>query len=271
MAGVFDATRAAEFMRCRQVGSPSVAVVLGSGLAELEQMLEASAVVRMDELPGLPSTTVRGHGGRFVFGRVGSREVLLQGGRYHAYEGHPNRILTAPMRVLAALGVEVVIMTNAAGGLRSDLQRGDLVLLEDQVNFSFRAPLAGPVEGFEDRFPDMSAPYDLELQGIATGAAMSLGIPLSRGTYAGVLGPAYETRAEVGMLRELGGDVVGMSTAPEVIAARAAGLRVLGLSLVTNRATGLGEARIAHSDVLEQGAQAGARLSRLVLEILRTI
>jgi purine-nucleoside phosphorylase len=195
--------------------------------------------------------------------------VLLQAGRYHAYEGYGLDVVAAPMRVLSAMGIETVVMTSAVGALDPRLDVGDLVLLDDQINLSFRAPLMGPVVAGEARFPDMSTPFDTALQHLALEVASSLGIELRRGTYAGVLGPAYETRAEVALLRTLGGDVVGMSTVPEVIAANAAGLRCVAVSLVTNKATGLTPVRISHQDVLVEGEEASEHFARLIVEIVR--
>lgn len=195
-----------------------------------------------------------------MYGTLDGAEVLLQAGRYHAYEGHSLELVVAPVRILAELGIEILVVTNAAGGIHPSMEPGDLVLLDDHVNVMFRSPLVGPVIDEEQRFSDMSAPYDPALQEAARRAAADVGVELARGTYAAVLGPAYETAAEVRMLAKIGADVVGMSTVPEVITARALGMRCLGFSMVTNKATGMGGARIAHEDVLQIGKQAGVRL-----------
>lgn len=195
-----------------------------------------------------------------MYGALDGAEVLLQAGRYHAYEGHSLELVVAPVRILAELGIEILVVTNAAGGIHPSMEPGDLVLLDDHVNVMFRSPLVGPVIDEEQRFSDMSAPYDPALQEAARRAAADVGVELARGTYAAVLGPAYETAAEVRMLAKIGADVVGMSTVPEVITARALGMRCLGFSMVTNKATGMGGARIAHEDVLQIGKQAGVRL-----------
>lgn len=272
MSGRIVDVRAAAAALVDRFGSvPTTAVVLGSGLGRLVDALEAPSAVGFGDLPGLPAPTVAGHGGRFVLGRLEGTPVLLQAGRFHAYEGHIMEVVAAPVRLLAAAGVRTVVMTNAVGGIRRRIAPGDLVLLDDYVNLSFRSPLAGPVVGREPRFPDMSAPFDPELQELARSVATDLRIPLARGVYAGVLGPSYETAAEVRMLARLGGDVVGMSTVPEVMVAVAAGLRCVGISLVTNRATGTSGDRIAHEDVLAVGREAGVRLGRLVTELVRRI
>lgn len=266
-----DVRAAAAVLRERLGSVPTTAVVLGSGLGPLVERLDRAVSVSFGALPGLPAPTVAGHGGRFVAGGLEGTRVLLQAGRFHAYEGHSMEVVAAPVRILAASGVRTVVMTNAVGGIHPRIVPGDLVLLEDFVNFSFRSPLVGPVLHGEPRFPDMSVPFDRDLQELARSVAAELRIPLRRGIYAGVLGPSYETAAEVRMLERLGGDVVGMSTVPEVIAAAASGLRCLGISLVSNRATGISGERIAHEDVLAVGREAGARLGRLVTELVGRI
>lgn len=256
--------RAAEALRERLPRVPSIAVVLGSGLSHLVERLEDPVATRFDELPGFPASGVLGHMGRFVFGRLDGTEMLLQAGRYHAYEGNAMDVLVGPVRVLAELGVEVLILTNAAGGIHARVGPGDLVLVDDHINLMFRSPLLGPVQRDEQRFPDMSAPYDPELQELALSVAADAGVELVRGTYAAVLGPSYETAAEVRMLGRLGADVVGMSTVPEVIVARALGMRCVAFSMVTNKATGLSSEPISHEDVLEIGQEAGYRLGALI-------
>ena len=267
MAGV-DVEAAADFLRGRLPFTPSVQVILGSGLSHLATQVADATTVSFEEIPGFPPSGVEGHSGAYVAGHLDGTPVLLQAGRYHAYEGHPMEVVVAPVRVAAALGVEVLITTNAAGGIDSRLGPGDLMLIEDQINLAFCGPLAGPVYGGEERFPDMSAPYDAELQSLALEVASGLGIELTRGTYAAVLGPSYETAAEVRMLARLGAHVVGMSTVPEVTVARAAGLRCLGFSMVTNKGTGLSAGPIGHDEVMEVGRVAGARLGLLLSGVL---
>ncbi len=263
-----DLTEAVERLRGSLPSVPDVALVLGSGLGHVVDRIERPISSSFEDLPGLPSSTVAGHAGRFVHGTLGGREVLIQAGRYHLYEGHPTEVVVAPVRVLARLGVRTFVFTNASGGIRPSLEPGDFVLVDDHLNLMFRSPLAGPVAPGETRFPDMSAPYDPELQEAALRAAARVGIALTRGTYAGVLGPAFETAAEVRMLARLGADVVGMSTVPEVVTARALGLRCLAVSMVTNRATGLGGGALSHEEVMEVGRVAGLRLGDFVLELL---
>jgi purine-nucleoside phosphorylase len=180
-------------------------------------------------------------------------------------------VVVAPVRILARLGVETLVLTNAVGGIRPTLGSGDLVLIEDHINLMFRSPLVGPVVESESRFPDMSAAYDPRLRELALRVATERGVPLSRGVYAGVLGPQYETAAEVRMLARLGADVVGMSTVPEVTVARALGLRCVAFSMVTNQATGIGAEPISHEEVLEVGRRAGPRLGDLIAPLLAAL
>jgi len=266
---MIEISAAAESLRARLPSVPRVAVVLGSGLGHIADQVEDATVVPFKEVAGFVPSGVQGHSGRFVAGRLpGGGDVLLQAGRYHVYEGHHPDVVVAPVRVIAALGVEVLILTNAAGGIDGVLGPGDLVLLDDHINMMFRSPLIGPVRPGEVRFPDMSSPYDPELQAIAVEVAESLGIPLSRGIYAAVTGPSYETAAEVRMLAKMGANVVGMSTVPEVLAARAIGLRCMGFSMVTNKGTGLSGEPIGHDEVMEVGRVAGARLGRVIAGLI---
>lgn len=265
--------QAAESLRARIDGEPEVLVVLGSGLAGFANVLEDAVTIEFSEVPGYPSTGVAGHAGRYVCGRLEGKRTLVQVGRFHAYEGHAMDIVVAPIRIAASLGIGTVVVTNAAGGVDPNLAVGSLVLLDDHINFMFRSPLAGPVRDGEGRFPDMSRPYDTTLQELAIEAALELGIPLPRGTYAALLGPSYETPAEVRMLASLGADMVGMSTVPEVITARALGLRVLGFSVVTNPAAGLsgGDEALSHAEVLEIGERATDRLTAILRGVLRRL
>jgi purine-nucleoside phosphorylase len=241
-----------------------VVVVLGSGLGGLVRAVSDPLVVPFTDVPGFPPTGVAGHAGQYVSGLLGGRRVLLQAGRFHVYEGHPMEVVAAPVRVAAALGVRFLLLTNAAGGVNPDLEPGDVVVLEDHINLMFRSPLIGPPRKGEERFPDMSAPYDEELRRLALASAADLGIPLRTGVYAALTGPSFETAAEVRMLGRLGADVVGMSTVPEVVTARALGMRCLALSMVTNKGTGLAASPLSHVEVQEVGARAGPTVGRLL-------
>jgi purine-nucleoside phosphorylase len=262
---------AADALRSRLGGTPEVTVILGSGLGHLAEDVRDPVVVPFTDVPGFPSTGVAGHAGEYVFGTLGGRSVLLQGGRFHVYEGHPMSIVAAPVRLAAALGIRYLILTNAAGGVDPRLEPGDIVLIEDHLNLMFRSPLIGPRQANEDRFPTMSDPYDPELCRIALEAAATLDIPLRKGIYAALTGPSYETAAEIRMLGRLGADVVGMSTVPEVLTARALGLRCLAFSVVTNKGTGLSDVPLTHVDVLEVGARAGRLLGRIIEQVLTAL
>ena len=246
---------------------PEVFVVLGSGLSGLAGEVEDPVRVPFLELPGLPPTGVEGHDGAFILGRLAGRTVLLQSGRYHLYEGHPAEVVAAPTRVACLLGARSVLATNASGGIARHLGPGALLLLDDHLNLQVRSPLVGPVAEGEERFPDMSAPYDPELSSLFEGAARSLRLPVQRGVYGAVLGPSYETPAEIRMLRTMGADVVGMSTVPEVLAARARSVPVVAVSVVTNWASGITPDPLDHREVVRAGEEAAASLRSLVRKV----
>ena len=243
---------------------PSVHLVLGSGLGGLAEKVEDAVHVHFSRLPGFPRTSVEGHEGCFVVGRIAEVPVLAQSGRFHFYEGVGADVVAAPVRVGRALGAKTLVLTNAVGGIRRDLVPGAIMLVDDHIGLGFRAPLAGPVADGEERFPDMSRPYDQEWMGMAEPAALEAGVALTRGTYGWVGGPHFETPAEVRALRAAGADVVGMSTVPEVIVARAGGQRVMAFSVVTDAAAGLGDGAIDHEEVMAHGAGAGEGLGRLL-------
>jgi len=247
---------------------PDVFMVLGSGLGDLAAGILDEVSIPFQDIPGFPDTGVVGHAGRMVGGRLEGKAVLVQSGRFHFYEGHDRSVVVAPVRIAESLGARMVILTNAAGGIAPELDPGDILLLDDHINLMFRNPLVGPVVGDEDRFPDMSAPYDRDLQVLAEDVAGEMGVRLPKGVYAAVLGPSYETPAEVRLLRSIGADAVGMSTVPEAVTARALGMRVLAFSLITNKAAGLGESTLHHNEVLEAGRAAGGRLGKLVRSVL---
>ncbi len=250
---------------------PRVHLVLGSGLGKIAEQMEESVAVSFGELPGLPAATVAGHAGRFLFGELAGVDVMVQSGRLHLYEGWDGATVAAPVRLARALGAEILLVTNAAGGIRSGLEPGSLVLIRDHLNFQLRSPLVGPVFPGEVRFPDMTEAYDPHLRELASRVAGEQGVVLTPGVYAGVLGPSFETPAEIDFLARIGADVVGMSTVPEVLAARAGGMRCLGISLVTNLAAGLSPEKLSHQEVMETGDRSAAVLQRLVLGILAAL
>jgi purine-nucleoside phosphorylase len=252
--------------------SPGIALVLGSGLGPLAAGLEGRIAVPTAGLPHYPVSTVEGHSGEIVFGRLQGVSVVALAGRVHGYEGYAPWQTTFPIRVLAALGARSLIITNASGSVRKDMAPGDLMLIADQIHLSFRSPLRGwNRDDLATRFVDLEGAYDRRYGAIAEEAARDLGIRLRRGVLFSSLGPAYETAAEVRMIRALGGDVGCMSTSAEVVVARQLGLRVLGISCVTNLATGLSEARLSHGEVTETADRARRTFSRLIGEIVARI
>lgn len=256
------------FLRARAPQPPQAVLVLGSGLGGLADELADAVRVPYAEIPGFPRSTVAGHAGALIFGRWEGVSVAALQGRFHLYEGWAPALVALPVRALAALGARLLLLTNAAGGLRPGLQPGDLMLMADHLNLMARNPLVGPVLPGETRFPDMSEPYDVAFRRIAAAVALELKIPLEEGVYAAMLGPSYETPAEIRMLARMGADAVGMSTVPEVIVARALGLRVLGVSCITNLAAGLGGAPLSHDEVMQVGARVRDRLASLVRGVL---
>ncbi len=248
---------------------PEVAIVLGSGLGFLGEQLEQAVRVPYAKIPGFPLPTVQGHAGELIAGTLEGRAVLAQSGRFHLYEGHDPVLAALPVRVFHGLGVRTLLLTNAAGGIRRTFAPGTLMLLSDHLNLMGRNPLAGPVAEGDQRFTDMTEPYDPGLRALARRVAAAAGLRLEEGVYAAVLGPSYETKAEIRMLDRLGADAVGMSTVPEVIAARARGMRCLAVSTITNAAAGLGGAALAHQEVLEVAERVKGDLAALVRGIVR--
>jgi purine-nucleoside phosphorylase len=269
MTDRFDAHAAAAAIRRHTDRTPHVALILGSGLSALADEATDAQSIAMVDVPGYPLPTVAGHVGRIVVGDLEGVTCAFLQGRVHAYEGHAPHLLGASVRLLHALGARRLIVTNAAGGIAPDLVPGSLMLIEDHLNLTGISPLTGPVVGDEPRFPDMSAPYDLEWMEAVARAAGESGTTLHRGVYAWMPGPAYETRAEVRMVRTLGGDAVGMSTVPEVLTAVSLGMPVLGISTITNRAAGLGQATLSHEEVLETGQLVREALASVVRAAVR--
>jgi purine-nucleoside phosphorylase len=249
-------------------GKPKAAIVLGSGLGALAGSVSNAERVSYADIPGFPATSVVGHAGEFVTGELEGVSVVLQSGRFHLYEGHDPETVALPVRMFAELGVEVLVVTNAAGGLQPTMRPPTLMLIADHINFMWRNPLVGPVVQGETRWPDMSDLYDAEIRAVARDVARERGIRLHEGVYAGLLGPSFETPAEIRMLKRLGADAVGMSTVPEVIVARARGISVLGISSVTNVGAGLSTATLSHDEVLEAGRTLSQDLEAVVRGVL---
>jgi purine-nucleoside phosphorylase len=251
--------------------APVAGIVLGSGLGGLAQRIVDAVAIPFHQVPGFPAATVAGHAGQVICGILGGRPVIALAGRFHMYEGHDAALAGFPVRVMHALGAPVLFVSNAAGGIRRTFRAGDLMLIRDHLNLMFRNPLIGGVEAGDERFPDMSAPYDIALGDSIRAHAVALGIPLQEGVYCGLLGPTYETPAEVRMLAALGADAVGMSTVPEVIVARALGMRVAGISCVTNLASGISPHALSHAEVLETTTLVGQQFERLVERFVGTL
>jgi purine-nucleoside phosphorylase len=266
-AGVIRA--AVQFLEARTARRPRVAVVLGSGLGAFADELADAVEIPYAEIPGWPCSTAIGHAGKLVFGQIGSLDVAVMAGRVHLYEGYTPAQVTFGVRVLGSLGVRTIVFTNAAGGINLSLERGGLVLISDHINLQGSNPLVGPNDdSLGPRFPDMSVAYSRRLRAVAREVGSALGIRLAEGVYAAVTGPSYETPAEIRYLRTIGADVVGMSTVPEVIVANHMGIRVLGISCVTNMAAGILPQKISHAEVLETGEMVRGTLVRFLKALL---
>ncbi|MEA3356652.1 MAG: purine-nucleoside phosphorylase [Candidatus Bipolaricaulota bacterium] len=261
---------AASVLRKRLPGTPAVTIVLGSGLSAAVGGLGPGDRIPWTEIPGLPRPTVAGHAGEFWVGEIDGKVVLLQRGRVHYYEGYSLEEIVFPIRLFALVGVKVLILTNASGAINPDFSAGDLVLLRDHINMLGENPLRGKNLGrIGPRFPDMSAAYSPRLRKVALAAAEKEGIGLRGGVYLATLGPSYETPAEIRAFRTLGADLVGMSTVPEVIAARHAGMEVLGISCATNLAAGVNpNARLSHEEVIATTQRVGKKMRRLLVGII---
>jgi purine-nucleoside phosphorylase len=267
---VFEqASEAAEWLRSHQCGGADVAVVLGSGLGDFADHLSGAVAIPYGDIPHWPASRVIGHAGQLVSGTVGGKKVLALSGRVHHYEGHDMPTVTFAMRVLGRLGVPRVILTNAAGGISPNCSRGALMVIDDHINLMGNNPLAGPNdERFGLRFPDMTNIYSPRLRQIADDAARASGLPIQHGVYIAVLGPSYETPAEIRAFRTLGADAVGMSTAPEAIVARHMGIEVLGISCITNAAAGVFPEPLHHSEVMETAQQVKGQFIALLEGII---
>jgi purine-nucleoside phosphorylase len=269
------ASRAAELIASRTSLRPRVGVVLGSGLGAFADALEAPVRIPYPEVPGFPASTAIGHKGELVVGLCRGVPVAVMAGRVHFYEGYSLEQVVFPVRVLGRFGVRVLILTNAAGAVNTSFRPGELMLIEDHINFMGGNPMIGPnEETLGERFFDMSEAYDKALRDVGERACREAGVTSHRGVYIAVTGPSYETPAEIRMARTLGADAVGMSTVPEVIAARHMGIRILGISCLTNMAAGVLPQKLDHREVLEVGERVKGKLlevlSRCVLDSART-
>ena len=264
--------QAANYIRERITVKPEIGLVLGSGLGSLADEVENPTIIETASIPGWPRSTVQGHSGRLVVGTFAGRNVLVQQGRVHYYEGYGPELLIFAVRVMKLLGVGSLVVTNAAGGINPEFKAGDIMMITDQISFAAMSgahPLRGKnLDEFGLRFPDMSQPYDRAYQSLVRAAAAKVGVPLREGVYTWLSGPSFESPAEVRFLRIIGTDAVGMSTVPEVIAARHCEMRVLGFSGITNQCSADGETKTTHQEVLEAADVIGPKIVRILREAI---
>ncbi|AAD36802.1 MAG: Purine nucleoside phosphorylase [Thermotoga sp. 47_83] len=267
--------KAVEYLKGQIDETPEIAIILGSGLSVIADEVEkegTSKKIPYSEIPGFPISTAPGHKGELIFGKLFGKNVMLMNGRFHYYEGYSMKEVTFPIRVMQLLGVEILIVTNAAGGLNPDFEVGRPMIITDHINFMGDNPLIGPnVDEWGPRFPDMSEPYDKELIELAYNSARELGIPVYQGVYVAVTGPCFETPAELRMLRKFGADAVGMSTVPEVIVARHGQIRVLGISAITDRAVPEDLKPLTAEEVLEVAEKTGRKIAQIIFEVVRKL
>ncbi|ALM28793.1 MULTISPECIES: purine-nucleoside phosphorylase [Bacillus] len=264
-------SEAAAYIKQASTYVPTVGLILGSGLGILADEIENPIKLKYEDIPGFPVSTVEGHAGQLVIGTLKGTVVCAMQGRFHYYEGYDMKQVTFPVRVMKEIGIETCIVTNAAGGVNTSFHPGDLMLITDHINMMGTNPLIGPNDSQGVRFPDMSAPYDKDLLALAEKTAKHLGISVQQGVYAGMTGPSYETPAEVRFLRTLGADAVGMSTVPEVIVARHAGIKVLGISCISNAASGILDQPLSHDEVIEVTEKVKASFLDLVKEVVKQL
>lgn len=257
------------FLESKLETKPETGLILGSGLGILADEIENPVIIPYSDIPHFPVSTVPGHQGQFVFGRLGGKNVVCMQGRFHYYEGYELQEVTLPVRVMKRLGIDSLIVTNAAGGINESFKPGDLMLIEDHINMLGDNPLRGKNDdSFGPRFPDMTQAYDPGLREVAAAAAAELGVDLKKGVYAAYCGPSFETPAEIKFLRIAGADAVGMSTVPEVIIANHCGIKSLGISCITNMAAGITKNKLDHKEVMEIANIVRERFAGLIKEIL---
>jgi purine-nucleoside phosphorylase len=251
---------------------PDIAVILGSGLGGLANLVTEKVEIDYKDIPEFPKTTVVGHAGKLIFGYIGRRYVVMMQGRFHYYEGHDMDVCTLPVRVFASMGIKNLLVTNAAGGIGDHLNPGDIMLIKDHISLFMPSVLRGPnLQEFGPRFPDMTHVYSLNLINKAKKVALDNEYDVKEGVYSYFTGPRYETPADIKALKVLGADATGMSTVPEAIVAKHSGMSVLGISLITNKAAGLGGTSLSHSEVLETVKVAGERITNYVKELIVNI
>ncbi|MGF7184980.1 purine-nucleoside phosphorylase [Desulfitispora alkaliphila] len=262
-------TGTVEYIKNSTNTKPQVGLILGSGLGMLADLIEDKEEIPYGEIPHFPVSTVAGHKGQLVFGTLRGKQVVAMQGRFHFYEGYTMQEVTYPVRVLKEMGVEKIIVTNAAGGINIDFRPGDLMLIKDHIHYMGNNPLIGKNdEELGPRFPDMSEAYNKELRELVKKVALENKIPMQDGVYMSCTGPSYETPAEIRFMRTIGADAVGMSTTPEVIVANHAGIKVIGISCITNMAAGVLNKKLDHGEVMETAEIAKEKFSNLILNVL---
>lgn len=261
-----------KFIKDKIENAPEVGLILGSGLGDLADEIENPIRIKYEDIPNFPVSTVKGHAGQLVFGKLSGKNVVAMQGRFHYYEGYDIEDVVFPVKVLIKLGIKSLFVTNAAGGVNEDFTPGDLMLIEDHINLAGTNPLIGKNDdSVGPRFPDMSQAYNREYMEIARAVAKDLNLDIKEGVYAWMTGPTYETPAEVRMIRTLGGDAAGMSTAPEVIIANHQGIKVLGISCITNMAAGVLDEPLNHEDVVKTSQKVKGDFQKLIKETLKAI
>ena len=264
----------ADYLKEKTGGMKPVAgIVLGSGLGKLAETIENPIVIPYKDIPGFPVSTAVGHKGNFIFGKLGGKEVVAMQGRFHYYEGYPMENVTIGVRVMKTLGVEYLFVSNAAGACNQDYKVGDLIIIRDHINLMPNSLIGPNIEEFGERFPDMTCAYDLQIQALAESLCPELGIPVKKGVYLASTGPTYETPAEVRFYHSIGADLLGMSTVPEVIVARHCGLRVFGMSVVTNMSNFLNAEKNYNdgNDVVKQANLASERMTALFTRMIAAL
>lgn len=252
--------------------TPEVALILGSGLGDMAEEAENMIAIEYKDIPNFPVSTVQGHKGRLVFGTLRGRKVVFMQGRFHYYEGYKMEDVVFPVWVFKALGIEKLIVTNAAGGVNTSFKPGDLMIIKDHINYTNNNPLIGRnIDAFGPRFPDMSEAYSKTMAAVVRASAEENGIKLQEGTYVFLTGPSYETPAEIRACRILGADAVGMSTVPEVVAANHCGMKIAGISCITNMAAGILDQPLNHSEVMETADRVKENFSKLIKSIIEKI
>ena len=264
-----NVSEAAAYIQTKTNITPEIGLILGSGLGILAELIEDAVAIPYEDIPHFPVSTVEGHVGELLIGTIQGRPVVMMKGRFHMYEGYGPEVTAFPVRVMKAIGVQKMLVTNAAGGVNTSYTPGDLMIISDHLNLTGRNPLIGPNHSdFGVRFPDMSEAYSHRLRKLAKETADKQGFAMKEGVYAGLLGPNYETPAEIVMLRTLGADAVGMSTVAEVIIARHAGMEVLGISCITNMAAGILEQPLSHDEVMETAEMVKEKFLNLVMSLI---